>query len=66
MGRDGTAIIFYQQGGRDKSLSVGCSVGVDNEVTLRAHLARWVPDAEFIRVEFVEFVEKNTKGKSDD
>lgn len=56
--RRGIAVIHYREKevgfpeGRDKSWSIGCLIGVDNEESIKAHLRHWVPNAEFIRVEF--------------
>lgn len=50
---DGVAIIIYRENGRAKSWSIGCDLDHDNEQTIRAHVKKWLPEAEFVRVEFV-------------
>ncbi len=48
----GTAIIYYFEDGTEKQWAIGASV-LDNEETLRSHLLRWHPSAQFIRYEMV-------------
>jgi hypothetical protein len=53
-GRDGVAVIKYRENGEERTWGVGVLIGVDNESTMRTHLARWKPEAEFVSVEFQE------------
>lgn len=48
---DGQATIHYWHNGRMRRWTIGCHIPCDNETTLRAHLERWISDAEFISCE---------------
>lgn len=50
--RDGIATIMYRWKGDTRRWSIGCDMVQDNQETIRAHLARWIPGAEFVAVEF--------------
>lgn len=50
--RDGVAVITYRWKGDTRRWSIGCDLVQDNQETIRAHLARWIPGAEFVAVEF--------------
>jgi len=41
--------IFYRLNGVEKVWPIDAHPILDNEETLRAHLKRWLPQAEFIR-----------------
>jgi len=47
----GVATITYRRYGAEHSWGVGVGCR-DTEASMRAHLKRWVPDAEFISVVF--------------
>ncbi len=45
---DGQAQIRYREDGVVREWGIGAAVGADNDDTLRAHLKRWRPNAEFM------------------
>lgn len=49
---DGIAMIRFRCDGKEHTWAVGCDLDQDTEDTMRAKLARWVPDAEWLSVEF--------------
>ena len=43
-----TAVISYREGGEQKLWFIGAMKGLDNYESLKAHLAKVKPDAEFL------------------
>jgi hypothetical protein len=49
---DTRATIHYRRHGHDYTWCIGAHRMKDHPESLRAHLARWIPDAEFLGVTF--------------
>lgn len=45
-------LIYYEEGGVKKSWAVSAMPGKDNDETLKTHLKKWKPNAEYIGHKF--------------
>jgi hypothetical protein len=49
---DSLAVITYRYRGTERTWTCGADSGKDNATTMRAHVLRWIPGAEFVSVKF--------------
>jgi hypothetical protein len=47
-------VIRYREGGHVQEWSVGADAIHDDHESMRAHLARWKPDAEYLGVQLTQ------------
>jgi hypothetical protein len=48
----GIAIVTYRLNGLEHTWSIGCLIGEDDEKSIRKHLAKHIPGAEFLKVDW--------------
>ncbi len=49
---DCLAVITYRYRGTERTWTCGADSVRDNAATMSAHIRKWIPDAEFVSVEF--------------